>query len=85
MPEYRRGVEPGGRFFFTLVTDHRRPIFMESIAREWLRQAIQTVQAERPFDVEAIALLPDADWLKRPANRLLPKVDRSWLKVDCFG
>lgn len=46
MPEYRRGFEPGGRFFFTLVTDQRRPIFLNSVARTCLRDAILSVQAE---------------------------------------
>lgn len=59
MPEYRRGFEPGGRFFFTLVTDQRRPVFLDSQARTCLRKVIQSVQAERPFELEAIVLLAD--------------------------
>jgi len=59
MPEYRRGFEPGGRFFFTPVTDHRRPIFLNAAARVCLREAIQTVQTERPFELEAMVLLTD--------------------------
>jgi putative transposase len=59
MPEYRRGYEPGGRFFFTLVTAHRRPIFLNPTARECLREAMLLVQSQRPFEIEAMVLLAE--------------------------
>jgi len=59
MPDYRRAYEPGGMFFFTLVTHRRRCLFSDSTAREYLRLAIRQVQTERPFELVAIVLLPD--------------------------
>lgn len=45
-------------FFFTVVTNDRRPLFRAAEARQCLRQAIRTVQEDRPFEVAAIVLLP---------------------------
>jgi putative transposase len=59
MPEYRRAFQPGGMFFFTLVTHHRRPLFANGAARALLGQAFRLVRSERPFEVVAIVLLPD--------------------------
>ncbi len=59
MPEYRRAFQPGGTFFFTLVTEGRAPIFAEAMARRQLHQAISTCRAIRPFTMEAVVLLPD--------------------------
>jgi putative transposase len=59
MPEYRRLFQPGGMFFFTLVTDRRRPLFAQAAAREMLGRAFRAVKAEMPFENAAIVLLPD--------------------------
>ena len=59
MPDYVRAFMPGGTFFFTVVTYHRRPIFESPRARTLLREAIAGVQERRPFELEAIVLLPD--------------------------
>jgi len=59
MSNYRRRSQPGGTFFFTVVTAERRPLFSDNAARAYLRAAISTVQAEQPFKVSAIVLLPD--------------------------
>lgn len=46
-------------FFFTLVTQHRYPLFADSAARRLLGKAIRTVQADQPFEMPAVVLLPD--------------------------
>lgn len=59
MPNYRRPFDPGGVFFFTVVAERRVPVFSHARARRDLRPAIRTVQAERPFEMTAIVLLPE--------------------------
>jgi len=59
MPECRRAFEPGGMFFFTLVTHQRKGLLCEPLGRGCLRRAFKTVQAKYPFDVVGIVLLPD--------------------------
>lgn len=58
MPNYRR-CRTGQVYFFSVVTDERRPILTTDLGRQALRNAIETVQAEAPFDMTAIVLLPD--------------------------
>ncbi len=58
MPNYRRRRQ-GDRYFFTLVTHGRRRLFLEPNARDLLHEAIRAEQARRPFEMEAIVLLPD--------------------------
>ena len=41
---YRRVNSAGATFFFTLVTDRRRPLFREQEAVTQLLQAVETVQ-----------------------------------------
>jgi putative transposase len=59
LSEYRRVYQAGGCYFFTLVTHGRKPLPTrpQSIAR--LRDAFRTVMDRRPFEIEAIAVLPD--------------------------
>ena len=59
MPNWRRAVVPGGTFFFTVVTDQRRPIFSSANARTILGNVIRECQRTHPFEVRAIVLLPD--------------------------
>ncbi|MFQ5422489.1 MAG: transposase [Phycisphaerae bacterium] len=59
MPEYRRAFQPGGTFFFTLVTHGRQPILCNATARSCLREAIQEVRVQLPFEMTAVVLLPD--------------------------
>ena len=59
MPQYRRLRVPGGTYFFTLVTFHRRPILTSELGRACLRDAIDSVRKTRPFDIDAFVLLPD--------------------------
>jgi putative transposase len=59
VPNYRRVYIPGGTYFFTLVTQARRPLFAEERWRECLRSAFESIRKSDPFTIEAIALLPD--------------------------
>ena len=59
MTNYRRNYVPGGTFFFTVVTHQRRPILTSALARSSLRAAFRAVRARRPFEIDAIVLLPD--------------------------
>jgi putative transposase len=71
MPEYRRWYVSGGTFFFTLVTECRRPILATDVARRCLHEAIDKVQTERPFELVAVVLLPDhlpAVWTLPPGD-----------------
>jgi putative transposase len=59
MPDYLRAFDPGGTFFFTLVTERRMPILTGDLGRRCLSEAIRTTLARRPVKVEAMVLLPD--------------------------
>lgn len=59
MPNYRRLRQPGGTYFFTVVTYNRRPLFNNDTARQCLHQAIAQVRKEQSFILSAIVLLPD--------------------------
>ena len=59
MPNYRRAFQPGGTFFFTVVTCDRRPILCTEAARPILRAAISNCKALYPFTIGAFVLLPD--------------------------
>ena len=59
MPNYRRNYVPGGTYFFTCVAYRRRPILTTDFGRRCLREAIRKVQADHPFTIVAINLLPD--------------------------
>lgn len=59
MPNYRRPRNPGGMYFFTVVTQERRPVLTTEEVRSALRAAIHQARATLPFDIEAWVLLPD--------------------------
>ena len=59
MPDYRRYFVSGGTYFFTVVTDRRRPFLVEEPARKCLGDAIRKIQRDWPFEMPAIVLLPD--------------------------
>jgi putative transposase len=58
MPNYRRR-RFGGLVFLTLVTYGRRRLFERGDARGFLRAAMSLTRQERPWETEAIVLLPD--------------------------
>jgi putative transposase len=57
--KYRRAFIPGGSFFFTVVTEKRRPLFHSADVVDTLRRAFQVVKSSRPFELDAIVVLPD--------------------------
>ena len=57
--QYRRAFVPGGTFFFTVVTDRRRPVLASDEAVAALRNAFRSVRLSRPFQIDAIVVLPD--------------------------
>ncbi|MFO0801890.1 MAG: transposase [Gemmataceae bacterium] len=59
MSWYRRRYVKGGTYFFTVVTHLRRPILTTDLARPLLRKAFLNEQANHPFEIPAIVLLPD--------------------------
>lgn len=59
MSQYIRARQPGGTYFFTVVTHRRRPLLALPETVERLRQAFRHVMAQRPFAVEAMIILPD--------------------------
>ena len=59
MSNYRRAYLPGGIYFFTVVTFNRVPIFTDEDRVEALRQALRKVMATRPFEIDAMVILPE--------------------------
>ena len=59
MSEYRRLYQPGGSYFFTIVTHQRIEIFSlpDNITR--LKSAFDKVMKRHPFIMEAFVILPD--------------------------
>ena len=55
--EYRRYYQPGGTYFFTVVTQNRQPLLIEHIDR--LRTAFWHCMQRYPFTIEGIVVLPD--------------------------
>lgn len=58
MPNYRRSREGTG-YFFTVVTDRRRPILCRDECRRALRRVIGETGERLPFLIDAWVLLPD--------------------------
>jgi putative transposase len=59
MPNYRRMYVAGGTYFFTIVTQSRRPFLTGNLSRKLLHEAIETQLRRRPFEITAMVLLPD--------------------------
>ena len=56
---YRRSRICGGTFFFTVVTHLRRKLFNDISNVAVLREAFSSVKTRHPFDIDAVAVLPD--------------------------
>ncbi len=56
---YRRAFVPGGSFFFTLVMQGRRPVFASAETVDVLCEAFRSVRSTRPFELDAMVILPD--------------------------
>ncbi len=59
MPNYRCNYQPGGTYFFTVVSFGRNPWLCEPFSRAALRQAIQYARERYPFKIDAWVLLPE--------------------------
>jgi putative transposase len=59
MPHYKRAKQPGGTFFFTVVTHRRRKLFYEANNRLIFKKVIMEVQSTHPFNIDAWVLLPE--------------------------
>jgi putative transposase len=59
MADYRRYFIAGGTYFFTIVTYRRRVLFDKERNVQLLREAIASVQADAPFEINAAIILPD--------------------------
>jgi len=58
MVHYRRNRAAGGTFFFTVALANRRSAtLVENI--DSLRQAFRVTRRERPFEIDAIVILPE--------------------------
>ncbi len=56
---YRRWYVNGGCYFFTVVTEFRRPILTRPNEILVLRDAFRHVMQQYPFKIDAIVILPD--------------------------
>jgi len=59
MPEYRRIVQKGGFYFFTIVTHQRQKLFLYPEAQSLLLKSIDHVRNYHPFEVKDFCILPD--------------------------
>ncbi|MEZ2141323.1 transposase [Bradyrhizobium sp. DN5] len=58
MVRYRRNFVPAGTFFFTATLDDRRSsVLIDHVDK--LRGAFRMTRVERPFEIDAIVILPD--------------------------
>ena len=56
---YRRARTAGGTYFFTVVTDERRPFLCEPENIQLLRTVFKEIKERHPFTIDAIVILPD--------------------------
>ncbi len=55
---YRRLIQPGGCFFFTVnLVNRQSALLTENI--DLLRESVREVKRQHPFDIEAIVVLPE--------------------------
>ena len=59
MPDYRRVIQEGGIYFFTIVTYQRQKIFSLPETRKLLLQSIDHVRIYHPFKIKAFCILLD--------------------------
>ncbi len=59
MPDYRRAIQPGGCFFFTVNLLRRRGNDLLTRRVELLRGAVAAVRTRHPFRIHGWVVLPD--------------------------
>jgi putative transposase len=57
--QYRRDYTLGATYFFTVVTFRRLPLLGSQEAVAFLREAIRSEKIRRPFEIDAMVILPD--------------------------
>ncbi len=57
--KYKRYFQPGGMFFFTLVTYKRRKLFVDERSIDLFNASVQYVQIKHPFEMDAYCICPD--------------------------
>jgi putative transposase len=57
--QYRRDYTNGASYFFTVVMFRRLPLLGNREAVDILREAIRAEKARRPFQIDAMVILPD--------------------------
>jgi putative transposase len=86
---YRRAFVPGGSFFFTVVTNGRRPLLASPEAIDVLRNAFRNVRDKYHFDVDSIVVLPDhlhCIWTLPPGDADFAKrwrLIKTWFTKHC--
>jgi putative transposase len=84
MAKYRRWRIGGGTYFFTLVLQARRPLFANPIACRILGEKFRECQKDRPFEINAIVLLPEhlhTIWTLPPGDDNYPQ-RWAWIKKE---
>ena len=74
MPNTIRAYIPGDTYFFTVnLLERRRRLLVENI--EPLRNAFRTIKQQRPFQIEAIGILPEhlhsTAWMQEVGGKML--------------
>ena len=80
MPNFKRNFQPGGTYFFTVVTHGRRHILQDG-GIALLRRAIRECLDEYPFTIDTMVVLPDhlhAIWTLPEGDAQYPK---RWGKI----
>ncbi len=83
MPNWHRVFQPGGTYSFTLVTEHRAPLFSDPQARTILRRTLHDCRARWPFEMLAVVLMPDhlhTIWCLPPGDCAYPTRIGWWKK-----
>ena len=57
--DYRRIWQPGGSYFFTVITHRRQNFLTQQNFIKYLREAFHHIRIKRPFTIDAIVVLPD--------------------------
>jgi putative transposase len=59
MPDYKRILQKGGTYFFTVVTYQRLPVFQSETEVDLFKKCIKATMRKYPFEIEATVILPD--------------------------
>jgi putative transposase len=57
--QYRRDDTEGATYFFTVVVFRREPLLADPEKVDILREAVRTERQRRPFQIDAMVILPD--------------------------